>query len=55
MTRVNKRKSTSTRRRALLRQRERNSERISQGEAVDLRIIQLGDWEYRTHLAWFRL
>jgi hypothetical protein len=51
MTRVNKKASPSARRRAFIRQRKRNSERVFKGETGNLRIVlNLGVWEYRTHL-----
>ena len=52
MVRVNNKKSPSIRRRALIRQRERNSERVFEGETGRLKNgSRLGDWVYGTHLS----
>ena len=52
MVRVNKKKSPSTRRRALIRQRERNSQRVFEGETGRLKNgPRLGDWVYEMHLS----
>jgi hypothetical protein len=52
MVRVNNKKSPSTRRRALIRQKERNSQRVFEGETGRLKNgPRLGDWVYGTHLS----
>lgn len=52
MVRINKKKSPSTRRRALIRQRERNSQRVFEGETGRLKNgPRLGDCVYGTHLS----
>ena len=53
MVRVNNKKSPSTRRRALIRQRERNSQRVFEGEMGRLKNDpRLDDWYMERISAW---